>query len=125
MSGKNPFKREYKSKSAITKCGYCTLEIKEENLENHCKTAHKKLKLEAGQGIIDRIIKTNVLKKTPTIDNATIDIDPTPSKSQKLIDVQDIYDENQSTDITAFKICCKFTVFHRKFHLRRQAVQNF
>ena len=39
MTDKNPFKKEYRSKKTVTKCGYCSLEVKEGNLENHCKTS--------------------------------------------------------------------------------------
>ena len=51
------FKKAFKSKTAMTKCGYCNISIKEENLENHCKTVHKKPKLAAGQSTLDKIFK--------------------------------------------------------------------
>ena len=49
MSEGTSLKKEYKSKTAVTKCGYCKIEIKEANLENHCKNIHKKPRLVAGQ----------------------------------------------------------------------------
>ena len=51
------FKKDFRSKTAITRCGYCKVSIKEENLESHCKTAHKKPKLAAGQKTLDSMFK--------------------------------------------------------------------
>ena len=82
MSDNNFYKREYKSKKAVTKCGYCSVEIKEENLENHCKSVHKKPKLAAGQRTLDSLFKTSSIADTAVpVDNNTADpSSPPPSK---------------------------------------------
>ena len=64
-------KREFKSKTATTKCGYCNVKIKEENLENHCKTAHKKPKLAAGQYTLESLFKS----KEKAVDNTTDELE--------------------------------------------------
>ena len=56
-------KKEFKSKNAVTKCGYCNLKIKDENLENHCKTIHHKAKLAAGQVTLDSMFKRKVVDR--------------------------------------------------------------
>ena len=67
MSGKNPSKRVYKPKKAITKCGYCS---KDENLENLCKTVHSKSKLTSGQKTMDDHLKNSkLIKETGPTDN--------------------------------------------------------
>ena len=61
-------KKEFKSKTAVTKCGYCSVQIKEENLESHCKTAHNKPKLSAGHNTLDDMFKGNkVVTEAPSI----------------------------------------------------------
>ena len=72
MTDKNAVKKKYRSKKAVTKCGYCSLEVKEENLENHCKTVHKKPKLAAGQRTLDSLFKP------PSVDSIAV---ATPSAS--------------------------------------------
>ena len=54
------FKKEFRSKTDVTNCGYCNVSLKEENLENHCKTVHKKPKLVAGQRTLENIFKRHV-----------------------------------------------------------------
>ena len=59
-SEKGFFKKEFKSKTAVAKCGYCFNSFKEENLKNHCQTVHKKPKLVAGQKKIDGLFKKHL-----------------------------------------------------------------
>ena len=40
---------EYRSKTKRSKCGYCGLEMLDDNLKAHCRTVHKKDKLVKGQ----------------------------------------------------------------------------
>ena len=44
----------------MTKCGYCQLQIKVENLENHCKNVHHKPKLAAGQKTLDNLFSSGI-----------------------------------------------------------------
>ena len=88
MADKNLFKKDYKSKKAVTKCGYCSQDIKEENLENHCKTVHKKPKLAAGQRTLDSLFKPTRVNVDPipdeTLPAAEIDVAPPPAKKAKV-----------------------------------------
>ena len=88
MADKNLFKKDYMSKKAVTKCGYCSQDIKEENLENHCKTVHKKPKLAAGQRTLDSLFKPTRVNVDPipdeTLPVAEIDVAPPPAKNAKV-----------------------------------------
>ena len=59
-SEKGFFKKEFKSKTAVAKCGYCFNSFKEENFKKHCLTVHKKPKLVAGQKKIDGLFKKHL-----------------------------------------------------------------
>ena len=48
----------FKSRTLITKCGYCFLTIKKENLKAHCKNVHKKPMLSAGERPISGVFKS-------------------------------------------------------------------
>ena len=50
-------KKVFKSKTLVTKCGYCNNQVKEENLEKHCRVVHKKTKLVAGQKTLDGLFR--------------------------------------------------------------------
>ena len=83
------YKKEFRSKKAMTKCGYCNISIKEENLENHCKTVHKKPKLAAGQSTLDKIFKRPLQVSSAPIEP---DLLPPPPKRPNL-DILDNLDE--------------------------------
>ena len=85
------FKKEFRSKTAVTKCGYCNITIKEENLENHCKTIHKKPKLAAGQSTLDRIFKRPSQVSSETIEP---DLSPPPPKRLNCDTLDNLGEEN-------------------------------
>ena len=84
MAEKFFFKKEFRSKTAITRCGYCKVSIKEENLESHCKTAHKKPKLAAGQKTLESMFKRSHDSSESSLETDIVPVPPT--KKQKLVD---------------------------------------
>ena len=84
MSDKGLVPKSYKSKSAVTNCGYCSLKLKEENLENHCKTVHKKPKLAAGQRTLDGLFSRATVASAPATPVSTnVEIESLPSVSSE------------------------------------------
>ena len=81
------FKKDFRSKTAVTRCGYCKVSLKEENLESHCKTAHKKPKLAAGQKTLDSMFKRSHDASETSLETEIVP--PTPTKKQKLRDEDD------------------------------------
>ena len=71
-------KKSFRSKTALTICGYCSQKIKQENLENHCRTVHKKPKLAAGQSTLDHLFSR------PGGSLPLVEPDPTPPPSKKV-----------------------------------------
>ena len=57
MSDKVIMKKSYRSKTTVTQCGYCSMTLNEENLQNHCKTVHNKPKFSAGQRTIKGLFR--------------------------------------------------------------------
>ena len=83
MSSQKAFpKKAFRSKTAVTNCGYCSQKIKEENLENHCKTVHKKPKLVAGQKTLD-LLFSRLGVATGGGSSTLLDPDPSPPASKK------------------------------------------
>ena len=67
-------KKEFRSKTALTKCGYCQIQIKSENLEIHCNKVHKKPRLAAGQRTLENVFK--VPSNSPSSSKVSADTDP-------------------------------------------------
>ena len=44
----------YPSKNRKTKCGYCQIDIKSENLSSHCQNVHKKPRLAVGETVMSK-----------------------------------------------------------------------
>ena len=86
------FKKGFRSKTAMTKCGYCNISIKEENLENHCKTVHKKPKLAAGQSTLDSIFKRPL--EVPSSESIEPDVFPPPPKKLNIDTLDNLSEEN-------------------------------
>ena len=83
MSSEKAFpKKGFRSKTAVTNCGYCSQKIKEENLENHCKAVHKKPKLVAGQRTLDLLFSRPGVA-TGGGSPHLLDPDPTPPAAKK------------------------------------------
>ena len=104
MTGRSLYKRDFKSKTATEKCGYCNVKIKEENLENHCKTVHKKPKLAGGQSTLDSLLlKSNEGAAGDVSDGvddrnvypAPVIEEPAPKKL-KISDSVDVDEDNDS-----------------------------
>ena len=89
MSNKILPTRGFKSKTEVTSCGYCNLKIKEENLENHCRTVHKKPKLVAGQRTLQGMMFSRSSTQQELSNNnvgvfpPVVEPDPTPPPPSK------------------------------------------
>ena len=89
------YKKEFRSKIATTKCGYCNTKIKEENLENHCKTVHRKPKLAAGQSTLESLFKPKERADETTGDELQDDQPPDINQpAPKKCKVSDSVDED-------------------------------
>lgn len=95
MSDKGFAKKVFKSKTAVTSCGYCNIKIKEENLENHCRSVHKKHKLVAGQSTLDRLFRPQ--QKVPPV---VVEPDITPPWSKKLKVSEDIPETEEALSLS-------------------------
>ena len=107
MSDKILPKRGFKSKTAVTSCGYCNLKIKEENLESHCRTVHKKPKLVAGQRTLQGLLLSRSSSHQELSNNnvgvfpPVVEPDPTqppPSKKFKYSEDCDDFEEEEGSD---------------------------
>ena len=96
MSDKVFAKKVFKSKTAITSCGYCNIKIKDENLENDCRSVHKKPKLVAGQSTLDRLFRPK--QKVPPV---VVEPDITPPPSKKLKVSEDIPETEEALSLSA------------------------
>ena len=68
-------KKGFRSKTAVTECGYCNIKIKEENLEKHCKAVHKKPKLVARQRTLEGLMNKPPSTASDSNKNEAVDLD--------------------------------------------------